>query len=88
MNGVFNHEVCNNCIAWSRNKETCPYRNMSLVQYLEYKGIPYEFKDAGAKLIIRTGNLMNSSAMIELRNEINRTRNTVVDEGWDYKVVK
>ena len=84
---IFNREVCEDCIAWSRNKKTCPYRNMSLVQYLEYKGIPYEFKDAGAKLIIRTGNLMNSSAMIELNKEIERTRNKLVETGWDYKVV-
>ena len=84
---MFDQSVCENCIAWSRNKNSCPYRNMSLVQYLDYKNIAYEFREAGAKLVIDTSNLMNSSAMIELNKEISRTRNTVLESGWDYKVV-
>lgn len=87
MKTIFNHKVCDTCIAWSRNKETCPYRNMSLLQYLEYKGIPYEFKNAGAEIWIDTSNLMNSSAMIELDKEIARSRNVLKETGWDYKVV-
>ena len=47
----------------------------------------YEIRKGGAEIYIHTGYLMNSSAMIELRNEISRTRNTVVDKGWDYMVV-
>jgi hypothetical protein len=60
---------------------------MSLLQYLEYKNIPYKFKEAGAKIVIDTSNLMNSSAMIELNKEIQRSRNTLLETGWNYKVV-
>jgi len=60
---------------------------MSLLQYLEYKNIPYQFKDAGAKIVIDTSNLMNSSAMIELNKEIKRSKNTLLETGWNYKVV-
>ena len=60
---------------------------MSLLQYLDYKNIPYAFKEAGSKLVIDTSNLMNSGAMIELNNEIKRSRNTLLETGWDYKVV-
>ena len=84
---MFDHSVCENCITWSRNKNSCPYRNMSLFQYLDYKMIPYEIKEGGAKVVIDTSNLMNSSAMIELNREIQRSRNTVVESGWDYKVI-
>lgn len=84
---MYDHSVCDNCIAWARHKNSCPYRNMSLLQYLDYKNIPYQFKDAGAKIIIDTSNLMNSGAMIELDKEIKRSRNTLLETGWDYKVV-
>ena len=84
---MFDHSVCENCIAWSRNKNSCPYRNMSLLQYLDYKKIPYSFKKAGSELWIDTSNLMNSSAMIELDKEIQRSKNSVLKTGWDYKVV-
>lgn len=87
MKTIFNMEICAKCSRRTENKPTCPYRNMSLTRYLEYKNIPYEFKKAGAELWIDTGNLMNSSAMIELNNEIVRTGNRVIDNGWDYKVV-
>ena len=88
MNGVFNMDVCIGCTAWSRNRDSCPYRNMSLLQYLDYKNILYEIRKGGAEIYIHTGYSMNSSAMIELNREIMRTRNSVVDEGWDFKVVK
>lgn len=84
---VFDNEVCLGCTAWSRNRDSCPYRNMSLLQYLKYKNIPYQFKKGGAEIHIYTGYLMNSSAMIELKKEIARTRNIIVDKGWDYMVV-
>ena len=84
---IFNHDECEKCIAWSRNRKSCPYRNMSLLQYLEYKNIPYEFKNAGTEIWIDTSNLMNSSAMIELNYEIRRTMNTVKESGYDFKVV-
>ena len=83
---VFNHKICENCTAWTRHKKSCPYRNMSLLQYLEYKNIPYEFKGNG-ELWIDTSNLMNSSAMIELNKEIDRTNNNLLETGWDYKIV-
>lgn len=84
---MFDHSVCDDCIARARHKSSCPYRNMSLLQYLDYKNIPYQFKEAGSKIVIDTSNLMNSSAMIELDKEIKRSRNTLVETGWDYKVV-
>ena len=84
---IFDMSICENCIAWSRNKTSCPYRDMSLLQYLEYKNIPYTFKNAGTEIWIDTSNLMNSSAMIELNKEIERTKNSVKETGWDYKVV-
>ena len=84
---IFNYDQCEKCIAWARHKDSCPYRNMSLLQYLEYKNIPYEFRNAGAEIWIDTSNLMNSSAMIELNNEIRRTCNSVKESGYDFKVV-
>lgn len=80
---VFDYEICNNCSRREEHKKTCPYRNMSLLQYCDYKNIPYYFKDSGKMIVIDTSNLMNSSAMIELKNEIKRTRNTIKDSGWD-----
>ena len=84
---VFNYEVCEKCCRREENKPDCQYRKMTLLNYLDYKRIPYKFVDDGAKLIIDTNNLMNSSAMIELNNEINRSNNNCIETGWDYKVV-
>ncbi len=85
---VFDYSVCDNCTAWQRHKNQCPYRNMSLLQYCDYKNIPYAFKDAGKLIIIDTSNLMSSSAMIELNNEIKRTKNELVETGYNYKIIK
>ena len=84
---IFDYNVCEDCTAWARHKKSCPYRNMSLLQYCDYKNIPYRFKNAGAELIIDTSNLMNSSAMIELNKEIDRTNNFLLETGYDYKIV-
>ena len=84
---IFNWEVCKDCTAWARRYKNCPYRYMSLTQYLDYKNIPYDFKEAGRKIVIDTSNLMNSSAMIELNKEIERTNNKVLESGYDYKIV-
>lgn len=83
---VFDYNVCSKCSR--RDKKSCPYRNMSLLQYCEHKGIPYEFKNAGKEIVINTSNLMNSSAMIELKNEVHRTKNSIADSGGDYMVIK
>lgn len=84
---IFDMKICDNCIAWQRNKDTCPYRNMSLLQYCDYKNIPYTWKKGGSELWIDTSNLMNGSAMIELKKEVLRTRNEIKETGWDYMVV-
>ena len=87
FNEVFDYTICGKCSRREENKPDCPYRNMSLLEYCDYKNIPYEFRNAGAEIWIDTSNLMNSSAMIELNNEIHRTRNVVKESGYDYKVV-
>ena len=82
----FNFKVCDSCSRREEHKADCPYKSMSLVQYLYYKNIGFAVCDD--IVLIDTSNLMNSSAMIELNNEIARCGYDVLETGWDFKRVK
>ena len=84
----YDYKVCEKCSRREENKPKCPYRNMSLLQYCDHKNIPYTFKNAGEELWLSVGHIGNSSAIIELKNEINRTNNILVESTYDWLVVK